>query len=312
MSISHGEHINEIVFAGELVKIGRWRLPAGHPHFRNSGPTRHYLFVFPRTSAWIQHAGGRPFVGDANIITYYNVGQEYTRGVITPTGDWCDYYAVHPELLRDVLRAWDPAAAEQPERILPFDHGPSDARAYLAQRSVYSYARGDASPDPLVVEESVVNILTHSIGLAYGSRASHGGRQEDVVERTREVIARRFTTRLTLGDLSRQTGSSLFHLCRLFRRGTGRTIHAYLNQLRLRASLAPVLDSTKDLSEIALSLGYSTHSHFTAAFRSEYGITPSSMREANRSRRRRPSTSSPRRPTAPTPGALSRRAPATR
>ena len=299
-------HINEIVFGGDLVKIGRWRLPAGHPHFQNSGPTRHYLFVFPRTSTWIQHAGGRPFVGDANIVTYYNARQEYTRRVITPAGDWCDYYAIDPGLLRDVIGAWDPAAADEPERILRFDRGPSDAGAYLAQRRIYSYVRADAWPDPLLVEESVVNILAHVIALACESRPPQRARQGEVVEQAREVIARRFTTRLTLTDLSRATGSSLFHLCRLFRAGTGRTIHGYLNQLRLRASLAPVLDSTKDLSAIALALGYSTHSHFTAAFRAEYGVTPSSMREASTSRRTRRSTSSPRRRTAPIPAAVSR------
>jgi AraC family transcriptional regulator len=302
------EHVNQIVFAGELVKIGRWRLPAAHPHFTNSGPTRQYLFVFPRTSTWIQHAGGRPFVGDANIVTYYNARQEYRRRVITPAGDWCDYYAVDPRVLREVIAAWDAAASEQPERILPFDHGPSDASAYLAQRRIYSYVRNDSAPDPLFVEEAVVTILAHVVGLAYGSPAPQPTRQADVVERTREAIARRFTTRVTLADLSRHTGSSLFHLCRLFRAGTGRTIHAYLNQLRLRASLAPVLDSTKELSEIALALGYSTHSHFTAAFRAEYGVTPSSMREANTSRRTRLSTSVHRRPTAPIPGAPWRRA----
>jgi AraC-like DNA-binding protein len=297
------QHINEIVFAGDVVKIGRWRLPAGHPHFADSGPTRHYLFVFPRTSTWIQHAGGRPFVGDPNIVTYYNERQEYTRRAIAALGDWCDYYAVNPELLRHVVAAWDPRAAEEPRRILRFDHGPSDAWAYLAQRSIYSFVRREPAPDPLFVEESVVNVLTRVIGLAYGASPVEGARPAEVVERAREVMARRFTTRLTLEALSREAGVSLFHLCRLFRARTGRTLHGYLNTLRLRASLAPVLDSSDDLSQIALRLGYSTHSHFTAAFRREYGITPSSLREASRSRRTPPSTSSPRRPTAPRAGA---------
>jgi AraC-like DNA-binding protein len=299
------EHVNEILFSTELVKIGRWRLPAAHQHFRDSGPTRHYLFVFPRTSTWIQHARGRPFVGDANVVTYYNVGQEYTRRAISPVGDWCDYYAVDTRLLRDVVAAWDPGAADEPDRILRFDHGPSDARAYVAQRAAYSHVRSDASPDPLLVEESVVNVLGRVVGLAYNARASNGTRQADVVERAREVIARRFTERLTLSDLSRETGASMFHLCRLFRAGTGRTVHAYLNQLRLRTSLAPVLDSHADLSQVALALGYSTHSHFTSAFRAEYGVTPSSLRAANRSRRTPRSTSSLRRLTAPTPAAPS-------
>ena len=304
-------HINEIVFATDLVKIGRWRLPAAHPHFRDSGPTRHYLFVFPRTCTWIQHAGGRPFVGDPNIVTYYNAGQEYTRKAVAPAGDACDYYAVDPRLLRQVVAAWEPRAADEPDRILQLDHGPSDAAAYLAQRVIYTHVRTNAAPDPLFVEESAINILARVIGLAYRARPTHGSRQADVVERAREAIARRFTSRLTLSELSEDTGVSMFHLCRLFRAGTGRTLHAYINHLRMRAALAPVLDSTADLSQIALALGYSTHSHFTGAFHAEYGVTPSSMREANTSRRTRRSTSFPRRRIAPTPDALSLRRAAT-
>jgi AraC family transcriptional regulator len=306
------EHINQIVFAGELVKIGRWRLPAGHPHFRDSGPTRHYLFVFPRTSTWIQHAGGRPFVGDPNIVTYYNVGQEYTRQVITPAGDWCDYYAVDPCVLREVIAPWDRAAAEEPDRILRFSHGPSDAQAYLHQRAVFSAARRDPLADPLSLEETVVNVLARVVGLAYAERPTLRTRQEDVVERAREVLARRFTGRITLADLSRETGASVFHLCRLFRAGTGRTLHGYVGELRLRAALGPVLESHDDLSRIALGLGYSTHSHFTSAFRARYGITPSALREASRFRRRRRSTSSPRLLTAPTLVGPSRREGGTR
>jgi AraC family transcriptional regulator len=305
-------HINEIVYSGELVKFGRWRLPARHPHFTDSGPTRHYVFVFPRTSTWIQHADRRPFVGDANIVTYYNARQEYTRRAISPVGDWCDYYAVDPRLLRQVVAAWDRAAADEPERILRFDHGPSDAGSYLAQRRVYSYVRREADADPLFVEESVVMLLTNVIALAYGTPPPRSARHADIVERAREVMARRFNTRITLAQLARETDASLFHLCRLFRAGTGRTVHSYLNQLRLRAALAPVLDSSHDLSQIALGLGYSTHSHFTAAFRTEYGITPSALREANKSRRTPPSTSSLRPRTAPRAGALSLRVDATR
>jgi AraC family transcriptional regulator len=306
------EHVNEIVFAGDVVKIGRWRLPASHPHFVDSGPTRHYLFVFPRTSTWIQHAGGRAFVADASLVTYYNAGQEYTRRPIARAGDWCDYYAVEPEALRQVLACLDPAAADEPLRLLRFTHGPSDSQAYLAQRAVYSYVRRSAAPDPLLVEETMVGVLERVLRLAYAARPRQLACRSDLVEHAREVIARRFTTKLTLEKLARETGASLFHLCHVFRAGTGTTIHAYRNQLRLRAALGPVLDSRADLSDVALELGYSTHSHFTAAFRAEYGVTPSALRDANRSRRRPRSTSFPGRSIVPRAAALSRHQDVTR
>ena len=271
------EHVNEIVFAGDLFKIGRWRLPAPHPHFRDSGPTRHYLVVFPRTGTWIQHAGGEAFPSDANNVTYYNKHQEYTRRPIAPMGDHCDYYAVNPDLLREIVRPWDPRTAEE-ERIIKFSHGPSDAAAYFAQRGVYRHVRREGIPDTLFVEETMVGVLERLFGMAYNAAARGTGQHRDIVEHTRELIAGHFCDPWAINDLAAATGASAFHLCRVFRAHTGVTIHAYRNQLRLRAALERVLDSGADLTDIALDLGYCSHSHFTAAFRRLYGITPSAVR----------------------------------
>jgi AraC-like DNA-binding protein len=304
-------HVNEIVFEGDAIKIGRWRLPAAHPRFRDSGPTKHYLVVFPRTSAWIGHAGSQPFVADASLVTYYNRDQEYTRGVIAPAGDWCEYYAVDPGLLRQVVAEWDPAATDRPHRILGFSHGPSDTQAYLTQRSVYSHVRSNPAPDPLFVEETMIGVLARVIGLAYAEQRVRPADRPDVVEHTREIIARRYASPLTLAALASETNTSVFHLCRMFRARTGTTIHAYRNQLRLRAALHALLDSRADLTDVALALGYSSHSHFTAAFGAAYGVTPSLVRRANTCRRMPPSTSFRDRSTAPRTGAPCRRRDAT-
>jgi hypothetical protein len=76
-----------VVFASPLLRVGRWRCPADHPHFLDSGPSSDALFVFPRQSVWIQHDGGRPFVADPNTVTYYNKGQRYRRQQLSEAGD---------------------------------------------------------------------------------------------------------------------------------------------------------------------------------------------------------------------------------
>jgi AraC-like DNA-binding protein len=54
----------------------------------------------------------------------------------------------------------------------------------------------------------------------------------------------------------------------------------------------------RELTDVALALGYSSHSHFTAAFRREYGVTPTSLFEPRwRSRTLGPSGSPSRRST---------------
>jgi AraC-like DNA-binding protein len=65
-------------------------------------------------------------------------------------------------------------------------------------------------------------------------------------------------------------------------------LHQYLTQLRLAHAL-DALPSTSDLTQLALDVGFSSHSHFTSRFRRAFGTTPSRFRELSR-RRLRPAT----------------------
>jgi AraC family transcriptional regulator len=53
----------------------------------------------------------------------------------------------------------------------------------------------------------------------------------------------------------------------------------YRYQLRLRlARSLDLLNQYDDLTALALEVGFSSHSHFTAAFRRTYGRTPSAFK----------------------------------
>jgi AraC family transcriptional regulator len=277
-------HIDTVVFASPLVRIGRWRCPADHPIFLDSGPTPDALFVFPREGVWIEHDGGVPFVADANTVTYYNRGQHYQRRPLGARGDQCEWFAVAPEAIAETLAAHEPAAVDRPARPFPFTHGPSDPDSYLRQRMVFHHVSRERHPDRLFVEEAVLSILGDVARLAY----AHGGaaakparrrRDRDVIESARDVIARRFRDDLSLSDIASAVASSVFHLARLFRARTGFSLHAYRNQLRLREALERLKEPGVDLTGIALDLGFSSHSHFTETFRRSFGKTPSAVRE---------------------------------
>jgi len=276
--------IDAVVYRSALVEVGRWRCPPDHPHFVDSGPASQHLFVFPRDGVWIQHEGRRPFLADPNIVTFYNRGQRYQRQPLNGAADRCEYYAVEPGALAGTLTGVDPSAADRPDRPFPFTHGPSDQHSYLRQRRVFEHVTREARPDRLFVEESVLEVLVEVARAAYeragraGAAATAGRRDADVSEAARQVIARRFTDNLSLADIGREVGASVFHLARVFRRHTGFSMHAYRTQLRLRTALEQIADPQSDLLEVALSLGFSSHSHFTEAFRKNYGVTPSAAR----------------------------------
>ena len=55
-------------------------------------------------------------------------------------------------------------------------------------------------------------------------------------------------------------------------------IHAHITQLRLRKALDLLEDSERGIAELAVTLGFSSHSHLTSAFSETFGFPPSRYR----------------------------------
>ena len=94
----------------------------------------------------------------------------------------------------------------------------------------------------------------------------------------KELLNARCCEPLTLDDIARDTGYTTPYVCRIFLAHTGLTIHRYRNQLRLRRALGRLPGVDRNLTRLALDFGFSSQSHFTAAFRDEFGLTPAQYR----------------------------------
>jgi AraC family transcriptional regulator len=275
--------VDRVVFSTECVTIGAFRCPPSHASFRNSGPIRDDCFVFPRTAVLIQHENALPLVADPTVITLYNRRQAYERRLVCADGDRCDWFAVSRDLLRAALVERDPSAADA-ERPIRFTHARADASTYLEQRRLFIDAADPANVDGLDVEERVVALLDRVLTLAYRDRSpsSRGPRLPsagELADATKAWIAPRVAQRLTLATIARAIDCSVFHLCRSFRRATGLTLHDYRNQLRLRLALERLEQGERELTQLALEFGYSSHSHFTAAFHRSFDLPPSAARK---------------------------------
>jgi AraC-like DNA-binding protein len=109
-------------------------------------------------------------------------------------------------------------------------------------------------------------------------------RRAEVVEATQLIIASQSSARWSLHALARRIGCSPFHLAHVFRDVVGVSIHQYQMRARLGGALDDLLDSERGLSAIAVDAGFAHHSHFSAAFRRAFGITPSALRRDATSR----------------------------
>jgi AraC family transcriptional regulator len=276
---------DRIVFSTPRVTVGQWRCARTHPRFADSGPIERHLVAFPRTSAVIRHDGRAPFVADAGLATVYNRGQRYTREAIHPDGDHCDWWAVDAATAAEIAASVDGRVGAADERPLRFAHAPVDAALYLRQRALLLHLRAGAF-DELAAEETVLSLLHET--LTAGARA-HGAvaprrsmASRELAQAAARELAACWASKVTLDALSMRLGVSAFHLCRSFRAATGRTLHRQLTTLRLRAALEAVAERRQDLTQVALEHGFSSHSHFTAAFRREYGVAPAQWRAAAR------------------------------
>lgn len=87
---------------------------------------------------------------------------------------------------------------------------------------------------------------------------------------------------LRLQDLAVVAGLSLFHFVRVFKQATGVTPYHYVRDRRIERSRALLIDSKLEISQLALMCGFSSQSHFTAAFTKAVGVSPGRFRRESR------------------------------
>ena len=100
--------------------------------------------------------------------------------------------------------------------------------------------------------------------------------------RVLEYMDAHFNEQLTLESLARVAGLSAHHFARAFRQSTGEPPHQYLLRRRIERATEMLKQPELPLSEIALAVGFSDHSHFARHFRRLVGMSPGAARWAQR------------------------------
>ena len=281
------KEIDRIIFASDTVRVGAFRCPVSDPRFPDSGPIRESLVAFPRRGVWIRQEGSPSVVADPGIVTIYNRGRHYDRAAVSADGDISDWFAVAPDVAVAIAREVDPCASAEPERAFRFEVAPADHGLYLRQRRLFlAIERGEL--EPFAVEEQVLTLVEEVLRRAAGrdgDRPALSLARRDLIERAKAELARDVAEPTDLRQLSTRLEASPSHICRVFLQGTGRTLHQYRLELRLRNALESLGESRMGVSRLAAELGFSSHSHFTAVLRRRYGMTPTEIRSTLRGSR---------------------------
>jgi AraC-like DNA-binding protein len=237
---------------------------------------------------WIRHEGSGRFFADPNTVTIYNRAQRYERFRHSDAGDRCDWFGVADDVAREIAGAFEPARGDS-DRPFRFERGPSTAPLYLRQRTLLGKAeRGEV--DRLMLEEEVFAIVASALALSYYQRPQTLERGLDATRRRRELadaarseLVAAPHVNYSVRDLAGRLDCSPFHLCRVFRAHTGKTLHQYRTEHRLHLALERLegtVGSQQTLSRVAHDLGFASHAHFVRAARQYFGATPSAVRRA--------------------------------
>jgi AraC-like DNA-binding protein len=94
------------------------------------------------------------------------------------------------------------------------------------------------------------------------------------VDRAKSMMETHYAEPLSLSDLARDAGMSLFHFARLFAELEGRPPHRFLVDVRL-ARAAERLRDGAGVTDTCFAVGFGSLSHFVTMFRRRYGVRPS-------------------------------------
>lgn len=236
-----------------------------------------FQVALPYRGFFVWHVGRDEVVGDANQALFVAGGEAYRMSHPLP-GGYAELIITPGESI--VSELGHARGAARPHPLFRRRSRRLSPRLQSARARLLSWPRAPAQADPIAAEELVLLLLRMSFD-EHRPVPMPAPSTQRLMRRTKAFLEAELAKPLRLTDIGRAVGSSPLYLTQLFRAMEGVPLHQYLTQLRLARALAE-LPHANDLTQLALNVGFSSHSHFTARFRRAFGTTPSAFRRSSR------------------------------
>ncbi len=234
--------------------------------------------VFPYRGVYVRHVGSDHAVAEANQVMLFNAAEAYRVSHPVAGGDASLTLAVAEPLLGELA----PQALVHAGARLAFRRQRLriDPRAQALVALLRHSLRSGAA-ETLEAEGLALTLVRRALGprTAHEPGASRG--RQRLVDRVKLTLASDLARRCTLTDIAAEVRGSPVYLTQVFQQVEGMPLYRYQLRLRLARAL-DLIAQYDDLSALGQELGFSSHSHFSAAFRQAYGRTPSEFKQATR------------------------------
>jgi AraC family transcriptional regulator len=265
----------------ESIVVKEYQLPpaqGSYPAFSQHDIT---LCLAPRPLRIHQVIGKQRYVGI------------YSRGDIcmTPAGIPGGYRAegedhflqiqIEPDFLNQVAQQTGEFDQSSVELIPKFREQNSQIEQIIMM--LYSEIHRGSSLGSKLYIESLSNALAIALLRDYSVKKTNfslhsGGLSDSKLLLVTDYINDNIATEIKLSDLANLAGISQFHFSRLFKKSLGVSPWEYVIQQRVERAKSLLKNPELSVTEIALSSGFNSHSHFGKYFRRFTGFTPKQYR----------------------------------
>lgn len=232
---------------------------------------RHRVLL-PYLGLFRVQAGPVQVLADSNSTVFVSAGREWVYTHPLPdVGHESLIITPAQAVLDEICGGGDPA------EHTAFLTATQPASGRLKLLTEFLLRGGPSGRDPMQADELLASVLEEAL-----SRSdSRPARQSKVIARAKEMLHTYPHIVLSLEEVARQVGVTSVYLTQEFTRSEGVPLYRYQKRLRLNRALRE-LPHCQDITALALDLGFSSHSHFSCAFRQQFGMTPSDYRAGRR------------------------------
>ncbi len=132
---------------------------------------------------------------------------------------------------------------------------------------------------PIFIKGKVYELLSYYFSTASENETEHCpyiANEETVskIKHAKEIIIEEMNSPPSLSDLAKMVGLNIKKLKSDFKEFYGVPVFTFLLNYKMELAKKMLQEQQLNVNELALHLGYSTSSHFIAAFKRKFGITP--------------------------------------
>jgi AraC family transcriptional regulator len=232
--------------------------------------------VFSYRGVYVRHLGDDQAVAEANQVLFFNATEGYRVSHPVPGGDASLSLAISEPQLRELAPTTflrDSAALAFRRQRLRID---ARGQALVA---LLRHSLRQKIAEPLEAESLALTLVQRALGPRTTHAAGASVGRQRLVDRAKLVLASDPARRWTLAEIAAEVRGSAVYLTQVFQQVEGLPLYRYQLRLRLARAL-DLLAQYDDLTALSLDLGFSSHSHFSAAFREAYGRSPSEFRQS--------------------------------